>query len=64
MNPPPIQILAFVVLVITILLSSLWVALDAKRRGRSGLVVVFLCLLTWPLGYLFWRAVRPPAPIR
>jgi len=51
------------VLALALVASLAWVWLDAKRRGRSPLVVAVLCLLTWPIGLLLWRTVRPPPPI-
>jgi ABC-type uncharacterized transport system permease subunit len=44
--------------------SLLWVARDAAKRGRSAVWITFLCFATWPLGFLIWRGVRPPPPIR
>jgi hypothetical protein len=50
---------------LTIIVASLvWVGRDAKRRGRSSMRIVVLCLITWPLGFLIWRGLRPPPPIR
>lgn len=45
------------------LISLLWVARDARKRGRSALWVALLCLITWPLGLAIWRSVRPPPPV-
>jgi hypothetical protein len=50
-------------LLLALVVSLLWVAGDAKRRGRSSVRVVLLCLVTWPLGFFIWRGVRPPPSI-
>ena len=56
----PFEIAVIIVLVIAMALSLAWVARDATRRQRSPWLVALLCLITWPLGLLFWRMVRPP----
>ncbi len=35
------------------------VARDARRRGKSALLVVLLCLVSFPLGMLLWLVFRP-----
>lgn len=47
-------------LMLAVVLSLTWVARDAKMRKRNPAFVVILCFITWPLGFLFWRVVRPP----
>lgn len=50
-------------LVLPVLIGSLiWVGFDAKRRGRKSSRIVLWCLITWPLGFLIWRSLRPPPP--
>jgi hypothetical protein len=34
-------------------------ARDARRRGRSPLVVAMLVILFFPIGLVIWLAVRP-----
>lgn len=41
-----------------------WAGCDAARRGRSVVWIVALCFLTWPVGFLIWRGIRPPPPLR
>ena len=36
-----------------------WVYRDAERRGKFGLLIAFLVLITLPLGLLLWLAARP-----
>lgn len=39
------------------------VAHDARRRGKSPVLVVLLCLLSFPLGLIVWLIFRPdPLP--
>ena len=53
-----------VALAISVALSLVWVAYDAKQRGRSWQRIVFLCFLTWPIGFWIWHGIRPPPIIR
>lgn len=62
MNASQTTILALLALAVAASLG--WVARDAARRGRSAAWIALVCLATWPLGLLVWRAVRPPPPIR
>ena len=40
--------------------SIVWAYGDAEQRGKSGcLVVVFIMLLSWPLGLIAWLIFRP-----
>jgi hypothetical protein len=61
---PTLQIICLVMLGLVAMVSLAWVAMDAKARGRNPVTIVLLCLLTWPLGFFFWRGIRPPSPIR
>jgi hypothetical protein len=56
-------IAATATLLVALLLSLAWVGHDAKIRGRSPLRIMLLCFITWPLGFLIWRGVRPPPPL-
>jgi hypothetical protein len=55
-----ILILAFVLVVIAMMIRV--IANDARRRGRSPVLVVLLCLLSFPLGIIIWLIFRPAAP--
>lgn len=40
--------------------SLIWVYKDAEKRGKSGCLVLFLCVvLGWPLGLIAWLVFRP-----
>lgn len=44
-------------------LSLVWVFFDARRRGRSGVLVALLvAVVLWPVGLIVWLFVRPPPP--
>ena len=58
--PDVFLILLLVTLTVVFITSLVWVGRDARNRGRSSWWIGFLCLFTWPLGFLIWRAVRPP----
>ena len=55
-----ILILAFVLVVIALAIRA--IAGDARRRGKSPILVVLLCLLFLPLGLIVWLIFRP-APL-
>jgi hypothetical protein len=42
--------------------NGIWVYRDARARGRSGLLVGFLVLGTFPLGVVLWLLTRPRLP--
>lgn len=50
-------------LIISFIWSLVWVYRDAYQRGKSGLVIVLLAALSWPIGLLLWMAARPPQRI-
>jgi hypothetical protein len=52
-----IMILAFVLVMISMMIRV--IARDARRRGKSPLLVVLLCLLSFPLGVIVWLIFRP-----
>ena len=60
MNDTLLPTLGAALLLVTFVASLAWVGHDAHARGRSAARVVALCLITWPLGFLIWRGVRPP----
>lgn len=42
------------------LASIVWAFRDARRRGKSGVLVALLvALLSWPLGLIAWLVFRP-----
>jgi hypothetical protein len=55
-----ILLLAFVLVVIAMTIGA--IADDARRRGKSPVLVVLLCLLLFPLGIILWLIFRP-APL-
>jgi hypothetical protein len=43
------------------LVYAIWAcARDARRRGRSPVVVALMVILFFPIGLVIWLAVRPP----
>jgi hypothetical protein len=52
-----ILFLAFVLVVIAMMIRV--IANDARRRGKSPVLVVLLCLLSFPLGWVVWLIIRP-----
>ncbi len=60
MNTPILPLIVCAALALAIVISLLWVARDARRRGRSSIRIALLCLIFWPLGFLIWCGVRPP----
>lgn len=57
-----LPLLAILGLICLWLWSSGWAGKDAIRRGKPGWLVGILVLLTWPLGFLAWVALRPNEP--
>jgi hypothetical protein len=48
---------------IGMLLWTLWVcAGDARRRGKSPLLVTLLIFISFPLGLILWLLFRPEPP--
>jgi hypothetical protein len=42
------------------LFSMVWAFSDARRRGKSGVLVAILVgFLAWPLGWIAWLVFRP-----
>lgn len=39
---------------------ALWVCSDAQRRGKAGILVALLVLITPVLGLILWLIFRPP----
>ncbi len=55
--------LIFLAAYIAMLLWTLWVcAADARRRGKSPLLVTLLILISFPLGLILWLLFRPEPP--
>lgn len=52
-----IMFLAFVLVLIAMMIRV--IANDARRRGKSPVLVVLLCLLSFPLGLIAWLIFRP-----
>lgn len=56
-----IMLLAFALVLVAITIRV--IANDARRRGKSPVLVVLLCLLSFPLGWIVWLIFRPePLP--
>jgi hypothetical protein len=48
-------------LLLATLFYSIWAcARDARRRGKSALLVAALIILFFPIGLIIWLLVRPP----
>ncbi|MCP5530351.1 MAG: hypothetical protein H7A44_07900 [Opitutaceae bacterium] len=46
--------------VLLFVISIIWIFFDARKRGKSGLLVALLAaLIAWPLSLLIWIALRP-----
>ncbi len=43
---------------------SVWLLKDAKRRGKDGWAILILCLFTMPLGFVIYLLTRPDLPPR
>jgi len=57
-----ISIAAFALAILA--MTVIWVARDARRRGKSPALVVLLCVLSFPLGLVAWLVFRPdPSPL-
>jgi hypothetical protein len=56
-----IPFLLLLSLAIGFIYSVIWGAVDARRRGKSGVLVALLILLLhpWPLGLVLWLLLRP-----
>jgi hypothetical protein len=53
----------FLLLLILIMTSCIWVARDASKRGKTSWVAVcFVLLAGWPFSLLWWRWLRPELP--
>jgi hypothetical protein len=63
MQETTLPIFALALLLLVLAGSLMWVARDAKLRGRRSFRIVLLCFITWPLGFLIWRALRPPVNV-
>jgi hypothetical protein len=51
----------FLLLAAFLLFRYIWWAMsDARRRGKSALLVVILVLCSFPLGLIVWLLFRPP----
>jgi hypothetical protein len=56
-----IETLIICALLLATLIYSIWMcASDARRRGKSPLLVAALVILFFPLGLIVWLLVRPP----
>jgi hypothetical protein len=56
-----IPLLFILTYVIACVYSMFWGAMDARSRGKSGILVALLILLLhpWPLGLVLWLLLRP-----
>jgi len=53
-------VIAGICLLIVFVITVRMNAADAKRRGKSPLMVTLLVVLLFPLGSLVWLIMRPP----
>lgn len=64
-SPGTLGVLALVALILLVFTASylwsvVWCFFDARRQGKSGLLVaLFVALAFWPLGLIVWLVVRP-----
>jgi hypothetical protein len=55
-----ILIIMIMVVLIFVIWSVVWAYFDARRRGKSGLLVALVVLLmVWPVGLVLWLLLRP-----
>jgi hypothetical protein len=52
----PYYVIAGSILVIA---NVVWAFTDARRRGRSGILVSLMVLWTFPIGVILWLMFRP-----
>jgi len=45
---------------VLVIANVVWAFLDAKKRGRSGILIALLVFWTFPLGVILWLILRPP----
>lgn len=61
-GPALLVIPALLALVLALVASFVWLYRDARRRRKSGLVAILFVLLTgYPLSFIWWFWLRPPA---
>lgn len=55
-----IMLILGLVLLVFYIWSVIWAFHDARRRGKSGLLIaVMVLVMVWPVGLLLWLALRP-----
>ncbi len=63
-GPPKAVEIAGIGALLCLIGSVVWIELDARRRGKSGVMaVIFLFAATWPFSILWWLWLRPPLPV-
>jgi hypothetical protein len=56
-----LMIAAILLALIVVTVRAVW--MDARHRGKPSILVVLLCLLSFPLGLVVWLNFRPePLP--
>lgn len=56
-NITPLYLIALLVLLVA---NGIWAFVDARKRGKPGIIVAFLVLIIpFPLGPLAWVVFRP-----
>lgn len=60
MRVGPSELIIILLLIVPTVVITAWVYKDAESRGRSGIGMAILILLTSYLGLLIWLLLRPP----
>jgi len=59
-GPVIIVLPAIIALLAVSIWSFIWLYMDAKKRGKSGILAVLFVIVTgWPLSFVWWFWLRP-----
>jgi hypothetical protein len=51
----------FIAYISLLIVSLVWVYIDANKRNKNGFIALLLILLTgWPFSFIWWFWLRPP----
>lgn len=56
----PSELIIILLMIVPTVIITAWIYKDAESRGRSGIGMAILILLTSYLGLLIWLLLRPP----